>query len=680
LKLLAFDALESVVPCANRTLIGCNWSVDDGHPFCHSCRLTQTIPNLASNRNVMLWKRVETAKRRLVYDLARLGLPLAVPQGQQICFDILSEETAGFPILTGHLAGLITLSLAEADDAERETRRVAFREPYRTLLGHFRHEVGHFYWEVLVDGTNLQSAFRLIFGDESRSYENALKAYHARTDRAYDRAAFISEYATSHPWEDWAETFAHFLHIVADSSAALEIKSEDERHFSQLVAETGALFGARHYRSYHFLLTLSDYVAHFGLEHHESSDNRQAERYLIDEDPRKLGAFLLPHEMTHSWNGKYRRPAGLVTPDFHQPMNGELLWIYEGLTDYLGCLLATRCGLWTNTNFRDYLAIEAAKLDREPGRQWRPLADTTVAAQLLYMARPEGAARRRSTDFYQEGDLIWLEVDVLIRQQSQGRRSLNDFCKRFHGGQNGPPAVVPYTLDNVIATLNEISPRDWKQFFQKRVYATNPRAPLGGIEGAGWRLAYTNTIPEMFKLSETANKLTDLTFSLGLIVKEDGAIQDVIPGSPAHKAGVAPAMKLLAVAALCAAAAASRAACADCAAAPAFESTSEMRPSFLRVRSCVSSIARPCESTFSFTSPTLVRTNFLVAQAVDPPIVTATIGTAMKNFRNMIDPPNTPSGLIAPRCNRSGRERSGPCCARGPRADASPACRSIRMR
>jgi len=339
----------------------------------------------------------------------------------------------------------------------------------------------------------------------------------------------------------------HFLHIVADSSAALEIKSEDERHFSQLVAETGALFGARHYRSYHFLLTLSDYVAHFGLEHYESSDNRQAERYLIDEDPRKLGAFLLPHEMTHSWNGKYRRPAGLVTPDFHQPMNGELLWIYEGLTDYLGCLLATRCGLWTNTNFRDYLAIEAAKLDREPGRQWRPLADTTVAARLLYMARPEGAARRRSTDFYQEGDLIWLEVDVLIRQQSQGRRSLNDFCKRFHGGQNGPPAVVPYTLDNVIATLNEISPRDWKQFFQKRVYATNPRAPLGGIEGAGWRLAYTNTIPEMFKLSETANKLTDLTFSLGLIVKEDGAIQDVIPGSPAHKAGVAPAMKLLAV-------------------------------------------------------------------------------------------------------------------------------------
>jgi hypothetical protein len=229
-KLFAFEALKSAVPCANRTLIGCNWSVDDGHPFCHSCRLTRTIPNLGSDRNVMLWKRVETAKRRLVYDLARLDLPLAIRSGSQISFDILSDATAGFPILTGHRAGLITLNLAEADDAERESRRVAFREPYRTLLGHFRHEVGHFYWEILVGQTSLKSAFQLIFGYESRSYDAALKDYHQRAERCYDREAFISEYATSHPWEDWAETFAHFLHIVAtlDSAAALPL-TLDER-------------------------------------------------------------------------------------------------------------------------------------------------------------------------------------------------------------------------------------------------------------------------------------------------------------------------------------------------------------------------------------------------------------------------------------------------------------------
>ena len=339
----------------------------------------------------------------------------------------------------------------------------------------------------------------------------------------------------------------HALDIVADSAAALELTPEDGRHFSHLVAETGALFGARHYRRYHFLLTLSDYVAHFGLEHHESSDDREGERYLIDPDSRKLGAFLLPHEMTHSWNGKYRRPAGLATPDFEQPMKGELLWVYEGLTDYLGIVLSVRCGLWTNEDFREYLALEAAELDHQTGRTWRPLADTTVAAQLLYLARKEGTAWRRSVDFYPEGDLIWLEADVLIRRQTGGHRSLNDFCRRFYGGESGPPKVVPYTLDSVLAALNEVVPYDWRQFFQARVYAIDPRAPLGGIEGAGWRLTYTNTVPELLKSRESADKFTDLSLSLGLSLKEDGAILDVIPGSPADRAGIGAAMKLVAV-------------------------------------------------------------------------------------------------------------------------------------
>lgn len=337
------------------------------------------------------------------------------------------------------------------------------------------------------------------------------------------------------------------LDIVADSATALELKPEDGRRFSRLVAETGALFGARHYRSYHFLLTLSDHVAHFGLEHHESSDDRQGERYLIDEELRKLGATLLPHEMVHSWNGKYRRPAGLATVDFQQPMNGELLWVYEGLTDYLGIVLAARSGLWTNENFRENLALDAAGLDYRPGRIWRPLADTAVAAQLLYRARPEGVARRRGVDFYAEGDLIWLEADVLIRQKTNGRRSLDDFCRKFHGGNSGPPEVVAYTFDDVVATLNEIAPYEWREFFQSRVYAVNPRAPLGGIEASGWRLAYRDTLPDMLKSRESTGKFTDLRFSLGLAIKEDGAITDVIAGSPADKAGIGPAMKLVAV-------------------------------------------------------------------------------------------------------------------------------------
>jgi predicted metalloprotease with PDZ domain len=339
----------------------------------------------------------------------------------------------------------------------------------------------------------------------------------------------------------------HGLHVVADSVAALDAKPEIIRSVSHLVAEENALFGAHHYRSYHFLLTLSERVAHFGLEHHESSDDRVGEKYLVDDDAFKTGADLLSHEMVHSWNGKYRRPAGLNTPDFQQPMQGELLWVYEGLTEYLGALLAARSGLWTNEDFREEVAYTAATLDRQAGRQWRPLSDTTIAAQLLYHADPEAAARRRKTDFYPEGELIWLEADTIIRQQSQGKLSLDDFCRKFHGGASGPPKVVPYTLSDVVVTLNGIAPYDWGEFFRKRVYQINPHVPLGGIENSGWRLAYTNTVPAMLKARESLRKFTDMSFSLGLVLKEDGYIADVLPGSPADKEQVGVAMKLVAV-------------------------------------------------------------------------------------------------------------------------------------
>jgi hypothetical protein len=209
--------------CENRDVIGCNWSVEGTGRYCRSCSLTRTIPNLGVTRNILLWKRAEEAKRRLVYDLARLCLPLLSRGGASVAFDILSDEEQ--PVLTGHLYGLITLNLREADDVEREARRMSFREPYRTLLGHFRHEIGHFYWDILVSATSLQSPFRLVFGDETQDYQAALASYHNRADRSYDRRHFISEYASSHPWEDWAETFAHFLHIVStlDSMAGLPL-------------------------------------------------------------------------------------------------------------------------------------------------------------------------------------------------------------------------------------------------------------------------------------------------------------------------------------------------------------------------------------------------------------------------------------------------------------------------
>lgn len=339
----------------------------------------------------------------------------------------------------------------------------------------------------------------------------------------------------------------HFLHIAADSAEDLAIKPEDTAHFIHLVREENALFGTHHYRSYHFLVTLSDHVGHFGLEHHESSDDRIPHDFLTNPDTRTFEADLLSHEMVHSWNGKYRRPAGMATPDYQQPMKEELLWVYEGLTDYLGKVMAARSGLMTSTNFNDVFAGIAAMLDHREGRTWRSLADTTVAAQLLYNAPGGGISRRRSVDFYPEGDLIWLEVDTLIRQQTSDKKSIDDFCHLFYGSKSGPPKVVPYTYDDIVQTLNTVAPYDWNGFFQQRIYQVADHAPVGGIENGGWHLVYTNEVPEGLKIREGQRKYTDLNYSLGFAVDKDGNLGDVLQHSPADQAGLDQGMKLIAV-------------------------------------------------------------------------------------------------------------------------------------
>jgi predicted metalloprotease with PDZ domain len=338
----------------------------------------------------------------------------------------------------------------------------------------------------------------------------------------------------------------HYLNLAGDSDRSIEMDAGQIEHYKNLVAETGALFGSRHYRDYHFLLTLSDHVASYGLEHHESSDDRTGERGLLDEASRKIDADLLPHEFVHSWNGKYRRPAGLVTTDYSEPMKGDLLWVYEGLTQYLGEVLTSRIGSYTAEEFREALAMIAASLDRESGRTWRPLEDTAVSAQLLYDARDDYADYRRGVDFYDEGTLLWLDVDVTIRQLSQGSKSLTDFCRAFFGGPGGVPAMKPYTFEDVVSALNAVQPYDWAAFLRARVDSVEPHAPLGGIENGGWKLIYNATRSGLWRDFEE-KKGVDLTYSLGLAVKDDGTVRDVAIGGPAQKAGIAPADKLIAV-------------------------------------------------------------------------------------------------------------------------------------
>ena len=343
----------------------------------------------------------------------------------------------------------------------------------------------------------------------------------------------------------------HYLHIAADSERATRITADQTQHYQNLVKETTTLFGATHYRDYHFLYTLSDHVAHFGLEHHESSDDRTDEDALISEDNFRIDAGLLPHEFVHSWNGKFRRPAGLATGNYSDPMKGDLLWVYEGLTEYLGEILTPRAALSSNQDFFDSLAIEAAALDKQEGRTWRPLEDTAVAAQILYGSRNDYQDLRRSVDYYPEGTLIWLDADVTIRTLSNGAKSLDDFCKLWAGAPSSKPdfaeEVKPYTFDDVVKTLNAVQPYDWAKFLNDRLKSTAPHAPLDGIVNGGYNLTYTTERADYQKNYEGVRKAIDLDYSLGLALKDSGEIEDVHLGSPAFKAGLAPGARIIAV-------------------------------------------------------------------------------------------------------------------------------------
>lgn len=340
----------------------------------------------------------------------------------------------------------------------------------------------------------------------------------------------------------------HYLDMAADAPEDLDIKPELVNAFSKLVLETGVLYKSRHYNSYHFLVTLSDQVAHFGLEHHQSSDDRVGERTFVDDNMSYLSADLLPHEFTHSWNGKYRRPAGLNHDDYKDPMIGNLLWVYEGLTQYLGDVLAARSGIETDKQFRSTLAYTAAQMDNRPGRTWRDLQDTATAAQILYETSSQWDNWRRSTDYYPEGELVWLDVDTTIRRLTHDKKSLNDFCARFEGlGGNTPPEVVPYTFQDVVNNLNAIVPYDWAGFLRERLTSKSAHAPLEGITQGGYRLVYTDVPGDEVNARETTTGDALAWWAIGMNVGADGHIVDVLAGSPADKAGLGPGMMVVAV-------------------------------------------------------------------------------------------------------------------------------------
>jgi predicted metalloprotease with PDZ domain len=340
----------------------------------------------------------------------------------------------------------------------------------------------------------------------------------------------------------------HRVVLACDSPDGLEVPDAVLKAWNKLPGEAAALFGgARPYREYTFLLGLSNHIPGAGIEHHQSSDNRLPELALVKAAERKSAATLFPHEFGHSWNGKFRRPADMIVPDYQQEQKTRLLWVYEGLTNYIGWLLAARCGLMTPEEARDYLAMTASRMTNVRARAWRPLDDTAAAASTLFDATRAWRSARRATDFYDEGTLLWLEVDVLIRTQTKGAKSLDDFCKTFFGGVTGKPAVKGYRFEDVVETLNAVAPYDWKAYFQRRVEVVAEAPPLEGITEGGWKLAFTDKPTDLFGAIEGLSKGLNLTDSIGVQVSGEGLVGDVVPDGAAAKAGLAPGMKLLAV-------------------------------------------------------------------------------------------------------------------------------------
>ncbi|WP_158793210.1 M61 family metallopeptidase [Granulicella sp. L60] len=340
----------------------------------------------------------------------------------------------------------------------------------------------------------------------------------------------------------------HYLDMAADGPEEIELSQKHIDEFNKLVRETGALYKSRHYGSYHFLVTLSDEVAHFGLEHHQSSDDRVMATTFSDDREFVLDGLLLPHEFTHSWNGKYRRPAGLATSDYQKPMIGDLLWVYEGLTEYLGDVLAARSGIWTAEQYKQRLSTIAAEYDNRPGRTWRDVQDTARSAQVLNDAGGGWDSWRLSLDYYDEGELIWLDVDTTIRKMTDGKKSLNDFVAKFHGlGGDTPPKVVPYTFEDVVAGLNSVVPNDWATFLRSRLDSNSYHAPLGGLENGGYKLEYTDKPNSWSELADAESGTFNFWYSIGMRVGKSGGIYDVLKESAADKGGIGPGMKILAV-------------------------------------------------------------------------------------------------------------------------------------
>jgi predicted metalloprotease with PDZ domain len=349
--------------------------------------------------------------------------------------------------------------------------------------------------------------------------------------------------------ELWRQGSAYqMLDLFADKPQDLLIPDSLIASYTRMAPEAFALYGSRHWKDYHSLLTLSDAIPFQGIEHHQSSDNRAADDFMTNPRDQLVSGDLLTHEFSHSWNGKYRRPRDLTTLNFQIPMQTDLLWVYEGMNQYLGDLLSFRTGIRRPGDYPEYLASLYARLANEPGRNTEPLVDTTTAAPYLYEVQGSyPSIRRIADDFYDEGELLWLDVDTLLRAKSGGKKTLDTFLQLYSAPSLTGPITKTYTRADIERLLSEVVPYDWHAFFQKRVYEVAPTPPTAELARSGWRLVYTSDPNGFTRASERLRHTNDQWYSYGLEIGKGAIVTDVREDSPAWDAGMSPGAKIAAV-------------------------------------------------------------------------------------------------------------------------------------
>lgn len=342
------------------------------------------------------------------------------------------------------------------------------------------------------------------------------------------------------------------IEIASESAAALQWPEDVIKIYRDTVAEAAKLYGAAHFGAYKFLLIQSDQLPYNGLEHHECSLNGVGERDLLDEEKRKgWPGYLLPHEFMHSWCGKFRRPDGMAVANYHEPQSFNLLWVYEGLAQYLGEILLTRGGMISPEEYTDQLASKIGGLKAQQGRRWRSLEDTAVSSYQLRGHSANWDALRRGQDYYDEGLILWMEIDAILREKTDGKKSIDDFCRAFMGPMDGDhhPArpFLAFTREDVVAILNGLAPNDWAGLIDSRVGHPLEAMPLDVVERLGYRLQFSNEPTKFQRDREKERGYVSAVDALGLVLGGDGRVSRVIPGSPGDAAGLAPGMQAVGV-------------------------------------------------------------------------------------------------------------------------------------